>query len=372
MTFPPFSLTFFNHFKAFVTIFEIRSALKNNKKLNYIIISMCCFLKHNWHVNCLVNSTERSPKRERKAKKMENVKKAEDLLFQEDDNDNKKGMSNVFPHRGIPKSSSPAEKEPATDTNYTSLFPLLLELIDRTRGSLAAMKTLAFYSRENFKDRELGDYFYRVVSEDIEKTISLLDCFCDYINVNTPVKKSDTIHNLIEEVLRENQNELANKKIKIIRKKFDPELPETTLTDEQLRFIFNSVFQYIFFSISQNGRIGILTRSIDSQEWTGEQKSHLQKNLKYIEVLIVSTQLDLKGQSVETLSPLPNEDQEKKMDLILQMVKKTLEKNRGAMDTQWEVQKGMTLISLVLPIERRNVFHVLLPQDRLKKTERKD
>jgi hypothetical protein len=304
---------------------------------------------------------------------MENAQqKAEDLLFQEDDNDNIKNISNLFPNLGNPKPSSPAEKESSSNTHYSSLFPLLLELIDRTRGSLAAMKTLAFYSRENFKDRDLGDYFYRVVSEDIEKTISLLDCFCEYINVNTPVKKSDTIHNLIEEVLRENQNELVNKKIKIIRKKFDPELPESTLTDEQLRFIFNSIFQYILFSISQNGRIGILTRSIDSQEWAGEQKTLLQKNLKYIEVMIVSTQLDPRGQPMEAISPLPNDDQEKKMDLILQMVKKTLEKNRGAMDTQWEVQKGMTLISLILPIERRNVFQFLLPQDRLKKTERKD
>ncbi len=296
----------------------------------------------------------------------------EELLFHEDEKPSLKIISEPFSSQASPKSAQVKEKEPSPDLNNSALFPLLLELIDRTRGSLAAMKTLAFYSRENFRDAELGDYFYQVVSEDIEKTISLLDCFCDYINVNTPVKKSDTIHQLIEEVLSENQNELTNKNIKIIRKKFDPELPETTLTDEQLRFIFNSIFQYILFSISQNGRIGILTRSIDSQEWTGEQKSLLQKNLKYIEVLIVSTHLNPKGQSIETLSPLPNEDQEKKMDLILQMVKKTLEKNRGAMDTQWEVQRGMTLISLVLPIERRNVFQFLPSQERLKKTERKD
>ncbi len=305
--------------------------------------------------------------------KMKSIQQnVEELLFQEDEKPNLKVISDSFSVPSSPKPPLVKEKDTSPDLNTSSLFPLLLELIDRTRGSLAAMKTLAFYSRENFRDAELGDYFYRVVSEDIEKTISLLDCFCDYINVNTPVKKSDTIHNLIEEVLRENQIELAEKNIKIIRKKFDPDLPETTLTDEQLRFIFNSIFQYILFSISQNGRIGILTRSIDSQEWNGEQKSILQKNLKYIEILIVSTHLDPKGKPLDALSPLPNEDQEKKMDLILQMVKKTLEKNRGAMDTQVEVEKGMTLISLILPIERRNVFQILQPQDRLKKMERKD
>ncbi|MCX8116501.1 MAG: hypothetical protein N3G78_01050 [Desulfobacterota bacterium] len=248
----------------------------------------------------------------------------------------------------------------------------MLELIDRVRGSLAAMKTLAFYSRENFKNPELGEYFYRVVSDDIEKTISLLDCFCDYVNVNTPVKKSDTIRKLIEEILSENQQELEGKQIKIIRKQFDPELPETTLTDEQLRFIFNSIFQYLLFSITERGRIGIMTRSIDPEDWTGQQKALLQKNQKYIEVLIVFTQLNVTRESIDLLPPLSPEDQEKRMDIFLQLVKRTLEKNRGTMESQWDPEKRMTIISIVLPIERRNVFQFLSPQDRLKKIERKE
>jgi len=294
----------------------------------------------------------------------------ESFLLQEDEKESV--GNNIFPFQVPSQSPMGKEKESSQDNHTNSLFPILLELIDRTRGSLAAMKTLAFYSRENFRDADLGNYFYQVVSEDIEKTISLLDCFCDYININTPVKKADTIHTLLEEALKENQAELNQKNIKIIKKKFDPELPETTLTDEQLRFIVNSVFQYIIFSISQNGRIGILTRTIEAHEWNGEGKTNLQMNQKYIEIFIVSTHLDPRGKSLDPFTAHSNEDQGQKMDLILQMVKKTLEKNRGAMDTKWNLQKGMTLISLVLPIERRNVFQFLPPQDRLKKTERKD
>lgn len=271
-----------------------------------------------------------------------------------------------------PKTPSLAEKDLSSLHPSVPILPFFLELTDRIRGSLAAMKTLAFYSRENFRDADLGDYFYRVVSEDIEKTISLLDCFCDYININTPVKKADTIHTLLEEVLRENQNELKNKGIRIIKKKFDPQLPETTLTDEQLRFLFNSIFQYILSSISLNGRIGILTRSMEAQQWEGEGKERLQSNQKYIEIFIVSTHLDLKGQPLESFSSLSKDTQEQKMDLILQMVKKTLEKNRGAMDAKWDAQKGMTLLSLILPIERRNVFQFISAQDRMRKIERKD
>lgn len=295
-----------------------------------------------------------------------------DLVGNENENPKGKLLSDSSINKPSPNLPPTHEKEILQDLNGNHLFPLLLELLDRTRGSLAAMKTLAFYSRENFKNPELGDYFYRVVSEDIEKTISLLDCFCEYLNVNTPVKKVDTIHKMIEEILAENQQELVNKEIKIIRKQFDPQLPETTLTDEQLRFIFNSIFQYLLFSTTQRGRIGIMTRSIDPEDWRGEQKALLQKNQKYIEVLIVSTQLDLKRDPMEIVPSLPKEEHERKMDIFLQLVKKTLEKNRGLMEAKWDAQKRMTILSVVLPIERRNVFQFLSPQDRLKKMERKD
>lgn len=293
----------------------------------------------------------------------------EDFIYQKESKEN---VSHLFPFQDSAPPSPAQGRETPLDIPPSFLFPILLELIDRTRGSLAAMKTLAFYSRENFRDAELGDYFYRVVSEDIEKTISLLDCFCDYININTPVKKADTVHTLLEEVLRENRDELQEKGIKIIRKKFDPELPETTLTDEQLRFVFNSIVQYILSSISFNGRIGILTRSIEAQEWKGEGKEGLQSNQKYIEIFIVLTHLDPKGQPEASFPSHPKESQEQKADLILQMVKKTLEKNRGAMEAKWEARKGMTLISLILPIERRNVFQFISAQDRIKKIVRKD
>ncbi len=296
----------------------------------------------------------------------------ENLLSEGDERESPRNVSYLFSSRPSTQAVSHKKEDIPSEDNSNSLFLLLLELIDRTRGSLAAMKTLAFYARENFRDADLGDYFYRVVSEDIEKTISLLDCFCDYIHVNTPVKKMGTIQNLIEEVSREFQNELTNKNIKIIKKKYDPELPETTLTDEQLRFVLNSIFQYILFTLSTIGRVGIVTRSIEAQKWDGENKAHLQANQKYIEILFILTHLTLKDRPQKPHPPLPQEEVGKNTDLILQLVKGTLEKNRGAMEIKWDPQKKMTLISLLLPIERRNVFQFRFLQDRLKKTERRD
>lgn len=301
-----------------------------------------------------------------------NQQNIEDFLVQEEEKDIPKNVSYLFSNPSSTKPGSEKVEAFPSMLNSNSLLLLLLELIDRIRGSLAAMKTLAFYSRDNFKDAELGDYFYRVVSEDIEKTISLIDCFCDYINVNTPVRKTGTIHNLIEEVFRTHQNEFEEKNIKIIKKKYDPELPETTLTDEQLRFVLNSIFQYILFTLSLNGRVGILTRSIEAQEWDGENKAHLQVNQKYIEILFILTHLTPKERSPKPLSPLPKEEHGQNLDLVVQMVKGTLEKNRGALEIKWDPQKKMTLISLLFPIERRNVFQFLLHQGQLKRTERKD
>lgn len=288
-------------------------------------------------------------------------------------NDDAKGkVFNMFSSQKEGKSLSSGEKNPSNELNHESFFSFILELIHRIRGSLAAMKTLAFYSRENFRDIELGDYFYKIVSEDIEKTLFILDCFCDYLSINTPIKKSNTINNILEEILRKNQKDLEDKKIKIIKKQLDPELPETSVMDEHLKFILNSLFQYLIFSIAFNGRLGILTRTIESKNWNGEGKELLQKDMKYIEILIISTHLDSKGRELNSLTPVSSENHEENIDLILQMVKKIIEKNRGLMDTKIYSKKDLKVISLLLPIERRNIFQFLLPTNQPKSWERKD
>jgi hypothetical protein len=273
-----------------------------------------------------------------------------------------------FSPQANPKTPSPGEKDISFNQHSISILPLLLELTDRVRGSMAAMKTLAFYSLENFKDRELGEYFHGVVTEDIEKTISLLDCFYEYLNLNNPIRKINTINTMLEEIIKEKQPELDKKNIRIVKKKFEQNLPETSLTDEQLNFILNSIFDYILLSSPLNGGMGILTRSIESNQWNGEEKGSLQKDTKYIEILILSKYANFLRQIENPLVSIPGENEEERMDLILQLVKKTLENHRGAMKTKGHTRKEMNVISLVLPIERRNVFK-FSPQKKLEKVD---
>jgi len=248
----------------------------------------------------------------------------------------------------------------------SSLFP---EVVERIKGSLAAMKTLAFFSRDKFRDEELGEYFYRVVSEDIEKTISVLNCFCDYLRFNSPIRKTNTVHTLIEETLKRHEREFEEKRIRIIKKQFEQELPETTLSDEQVRYILNSVLQYIILSIPDSGTIGLLTRLIEAQQVSGEEKNLLQKDTKYVEILIVSSYYEKKSASLEDLPAIPTNGDKGRMDLILEMVKETVRKNQGVVRVKWYEKKGMIFISLILPVERRKIVHFLSPAERLKKAQ---
>jgi hypothetical protein len=172
---------------------------------------------------------------------------------------------------------------------------------------------------------------------------------------------------MLKEILKEKQTEFEKKNLRIIKKQFEADLPETTLTDEQLSFILNSIFGYILFSAPQNGAMGILTRTIESNKWYREENGRLQKDLKYIEILILSKYLGSLRQPKNSISPIPNGTREESVDLILQLVKKTVENHRGAMKMKVTAQNGMNLISVVLPIERRNVFQFGPPASRQKK-----
>ena len=172
-----------------------------------------------------------------------------------------------------------------------SLPAYFVELFNRIKSSLSAMQAFVFLSRENLKDQELGEHFYKIVDEDITKPISLIDCFNDYINFTTPVIKRDTVNTLVEEAIKKHEREFEERRIKVIKKQFEKDLPETILPDEQLKYILNSVIQYALLSTPDDGSIGFLTRFFDvealkDKEWS--QLQPLQKEGKYLGVLTVS------------------------------------------------------------------------------------
>ncbi len=250
-----------------------------------------------------------------------------------------------------------------------SLPTYFVELFNRIKASLSAMQAFAFLSRENFKDRELGEHFYKIVEEDIGKTISLIDCFNDYINFTTPLVKKDTVNNFVEEVIKKHERQFDEKRIKIIKKQFERDLPETVLPDDQLRYILNSVIQYAVISTPVDGSVGFLTRLLDTETLKGKEWDQLQKDGRYLEVLVVSVGYAKSDEETEVIPGIANPRQEEEaVELILKLAREIIEKNKGMMRYKVYEDKPMTFISLVLPVERRSVVRYLSPEERLKKT----
>jgi hypothetical protein len=112
-----------------------------------------------------------------------------------------------------------------------------------------------------------------------------------------------------------------------------------------------------------------LTRSFDIEAVKDKEMSQLQKGGKYLEILVVSAGYEKSGEETGVVPEMSIQPQnEEGVELILTLAKEIIEKNRGMMRHKIYEDKPMTFISLILPIERRNVVRYPSPEERLKKT----
>jgi hypothetical protein len=241
----------------------------------------------------------------------------------------------------------------ADEENISSLLTLFAELSHGIKGSLEKMKSLVRLSREKFTDQGYGEFFYRTISNDIAKTDALLSCFTNYLKINSPIPKENTVHLILEEVSKKYEKTLEEKKVTKFRKQYEENLPQASLHDEQLRFIINSILQYAIPSIPPQGSIGFMTRSLEAQEVQNVGKSPLQKDGKYIEILIGFTCYKNGGEQLGAILENPASPQIERDDFILRLVEEIIKVNRGTMRIRVDSEKPVTLISLMLPIERR-------------------
>jgi hypothetical protein len=96
-----------------------------------------------------------------------------------------------------------------------------------------------------------------------------------------------------------------------------------------------------------------MTRSLDAQEVQNVGKSPLQKDGKYIEILIGFTCYKNGGEQLGAILENPASPQIERDDFILRLVEEIIKVNRGTMRIRVDSEKPVTLISLMLPIERR-------------------
>jgi nitrogen-specific signal transduction histidine kinase len=197
------------------------------------------------------------------------------------------------------------------------------------------------------------------VSEDIEKIDLVLNSLLNYIKMSTPLNKSDTIQQTLEEVLRRHEDAFKTKGVKIF-KKYEKGLPETVIPEVQLRYVLHSLMEYILSILPLRGSIGFLTKLVREAEETKETKGEGIRPVEErqrIEVLIVFTGFKRPSANYETifgvLPTSPEEDEE----LELKLIHEIINRNKGRMVVEVNEKKPRTVISLRLPVERRRVIY---------------
>jgi hypothetical protein len=194
-----------------------------------------------------------------------------------------------------------------------------------------------------------------MITDDIQKSVLLLDGFVSYLRVAAPIKRTDTVNMLIDEVLKENQDQLKEKEVKLF-KRLEKDLPETVIPEKPLRFILNSILQYAVASMSPHGTLGLLTRSLVLEERPPEQ-ALFRKGGRYVGITLFFTG------SKKFVEPFDREmasetiQREDSLDLILRMVEEMVHRNRGVMKFRAHKKEAKLSISLAFPVERRSALY---------------
>jgi len=248
-----------------------------------------------------------------------------------------------FTPDGIEKAIFPARED------GSSLPVFFMELVHRIKNPLVSIKAFTQLLPEKFVDAEFRETFYRIVTDDIEKIDMVLNDLLSFVKINTPLSKSNTVNAIVEEVLKKHQAQFEAKRIRVF-KKLDEKLPETIVHEEHLKYILDSIVQYAFPSIPPNGSIGLLTKPSTAET---ERKGLIEKNGRYIEILIAYTGCRKATESLETLLGIPGLGREDPLELELRLAKEIIQKNHGQMKLEVNERKPRTLISLKFPVERR-------------------
>ena len=255
--------------------------------------------------------------------------------------------------KGGAKIPEPGEKPSLDDQNIPSWPTLFAEMSQSVKDNLEKIKSLVHLSREKFTDQDYGKFFYRTISNDIAKTNALLSCFANYLKINSPVPRKYTVHMILDEVLKKYEGLFEDKKVKIFKQHYAEYLPETSIHDEQLRFVISSILRYALPSIPPQGSIGFLTRSLEAHEVQDAGKSLPQTDENYVEILTGFNCYKNGSEPLETVLVDPSAPQKERDDFILRLAEEIIKANRGMMKTRVDPEKLITLISLILPVERR-------------------
>ncbi|MGZ6201986.1 MAG: hypothetical protein ACXWM6_10745 [Thermodesulfobacteriota bacterium] len=236
------------------------------------------------------------------------------------------------------------------------LFPFFVQLIDQFKDTLKNLRNQTRIHKEKFRDQEFGEYLDRIIMGDIKKIELLQNNLLNYIRINNPLIKTDTVNTIIDEELKKYQVELEEKKIKLF-KTLEKNLPETAVPDDQLRYILTCLLQYVIASLLPNVSLGLFTKSLVIQRERGVDQAPAQREEKYVEILMVFTSPQTPMDQFEPALGSPGRQKEGILNLTLRLLDEMVQKNRGVMTFREDEKKKRTIISLRFPMERRKVIY---------------
>ena len=245
------------------------------------------------------------------------------------------------------KEGLPSEQGPSFMDSF------LIELVHSIKKALASIYHDTALAMDKYDDVEIRKSSHTQVKEEIKKIDSVLNNLLNFINVNTPIAKPNTLHVILEEILEADEKQFRQKDIKI-HKKYEKDLPDTYIQPEQVRFILHAVLQYAILSTPPSETIGFLMKSSDFG--AGVEKTLPEDKRRYVEVIIGFNGNGKPVDPLENLSEVPPDQSKGLADLILKLAKDILERNRGVM-IETHREKSKTLIALRFPIEKRKVVH---------------
>src|SRR4030043_962164 len=235
------------------------------------------------------------------------------------------------------------------------LFPFFMELIDQFKDTLNNLRNFTRIFQEKYGDKEFGTYLKRIISEDIKKIELVQNSLLNYIRINNPVTKTNTVNTLIEEEIKKYEVELEEKKIRLF-KTLEKSLPETAVPDDQLRYIVSCVLQYIMALIPVNGNLGVFTKNVVLQREMGEDREW-----RFIEILVAYAGYRKPVEQFRSPLGIPAHQKEKILDLALRLVDEIVQRNRGMMKFEEDEKKAKATISLRFPVERRKGVYYKQP-----------
>ena len=255
----------------------------------------------------------------------------------------------------LPKPPKPKENIIPNEHVAFLLFPFFMELIDQFKNTLNNLRNFARIFQEKYGEKEFAAYLKRIIVEEIRKIELVQNSLLNYIRINNPITKTNTVNTLIEEELQKYHGELEEKKIKLF-KTLEKDLPETLVPDDQLKYIFSCILQYVMALIPPNGSLGLYTKYLVFRREIGEEQEG-----KFVEILIVYTGYKRTADQFGSPPRISVHQKERILDLALKLVDEIVQRNHGLM--RFEEDEKKTTISLRFPVERRKVVYYQQPSE---------